>query len=302
MIKLKLPSDCQNYSDIIDACYQPMRDSNPLKQKIIGNKNGLISISTSYIRWAEANNLFKYKYCKISDDEYLIMPNGSRVNLLTNNDMIQLYEEYFRGKKRGGFYEKIIISAKNPKIQCPFCCGIGEPEELDHFLPKSNLGYYSIYPYNLIPICKTCNQTWKKTFFPEEKNEQLIHPYLDNDCIFNEQWLFAEITIDNSDVSLSTVKFYVKPPNHWSDDLKGKVRFHFEKFDLDRRFSIKSVGDLGDLMEKIIRSKQNGRNIQDFIDEHLDTIINSTRYYINSWKKPLYQAIKEEINNIWNSI
>lgn len=298
MIKLKLPIDCQNYSAIIDACYQPMRESNPLKQKIIENKNGLISISTSYIRWAETNNLFKYKYCKIPDDEYLIMPNSSTVNLLTNNDMIKIYEEHFRDNRRGGFYEKIINSAKNPKIQCPFCCGIGEPEELDHFLPKSNLGYYSIYPYNLIPICKTCNQTWKKTFFPEEKNEQLIHPYLDNDCIFNEQWLFAEITIDNSDISLSTVKFYVNPPNHWSEDLKGKVRFHFEKFELDKRFSTRVGIDLGELIDEVIYAKSNNTNPQDFISARL--AIHKESYPANHWKKALYQAFELQIRDIWN--
>ncbi|MBF4102148.1 hypothetical protein INT80_00710 [Gallibacterium anatis] len=50
-----------------------------------------------------------------------------------------------------------------------FLWGINIPTEIDHFLPKSEFCYYSIFPYNLIPICKDCNQTYKKNFFPENK-------------------------------------------------------------------------------------------------------------------------------------
>lgn len=312
MIRLNLPVDCQDYEIVVDTCLESInitrkdvKDKNLLyKDKINQNKFDLIRISESYIRWARVNFLFKYQYCKLEDNDLIRMGNNQITNLLNNKEMVNLYDDYFskKGKPARQFYEKIINNAKNPNILCPFCGGVGEPNELDHFLPKSGFGYYSIFPYNLIPICKDCNQLYKKTFYPTEKNKQLIHPYLDNDCFFNEQWLFATIIIDTNDITLSTVKFYVNPPHGWSDDKKGKVIFHFDTFNLDRRFSTQSVGDLGDLMDEIIRSKQNNRNIQDFISERLDTVINSTRYYINSWKKSLYQAIKAEINNIWNSI
>lgn len=312
MIKLELPTDCQNYETVIDTCLesinitrQDVKDKNLLyKDKIEQNKSDLIRISNSYYRWTRVNFLFKYQYCKLEKKDLIRMGNHQVTNLLTNEEMVKLYDEYFakQGKPARRFYEKIINNAKNPNIRCPFCGGIGEPNELDHFLPKSDFGYYSIFPYNLIPICKDCNQKYKKTFYPTEKNNQLIHPYLDNDCFFNEQWLFARIILDADDITLTTVKFYVNPPHHWSDDKKGKVAFHFKKFDLDRRFSTRSIDYLSDLIDEIIKGKENHRNIEYFISERLDTVIDNSRYHINSWKKSLYQAIKAEINNIWYSI
>lgn len=301
MIRLKLPNDCKNYLEILTSCISNMKQSNILYNKLKDNKSNLI-IRCSwelYKRYASQNEiLHALNLCKLLD---------SKPNLVSirNHEMISLYTQYFskKGTSARRFYEKIISNAKNPKIQCPFCGGIGEPNELDHFLPKSGFGYYSIFPYNLIPICKDCNQLYKKTFYPTEKNKQLIHPYLDNDCIFNEQWLFAEITIDNSDVSLCIVKFYVKPPNHWSKDLKGKVRFHFEKFNLKERYIKKSSLELSQLMSQIIEFKERGKcklNEVDVLECLILPVIGDNR--VNSWKKALYEAIKKEFSSIWGSI
>lgn len=298
MIRLELPNDCKNYFEILTSCIS--NNSNILYNKLKDNKSNLIIICSweLYKIYVSENDIFHaLELCKLLDSQPDLVS-------IRNHEMKTLYTQYFskKGTSVRRFYERIISNAKNPKIQCPFCGGISEPNELDHFLPKSDFGYYSIFPYNLIPICKDCNQIYKRDFYSTEKNEQFIHPYLDDNCFFNDQWLFAEIIVDTDDITLSTVKFYVNPPCHWSDDKKGKVKFHFKKLDLDRRFSTQSVGDLGDLIDEMIRSKQHGRNIQDFISERLDTVINSTRYYMNSWKKSLYQAMKAEINNIWNSI
>ncbi|EXI62012.1 hypothetical protein MHD_01060 [Mannheimia granulomatis] len=304
MIKLELPNDCQNYETIVDTCLesinitrQDVKDRNLLyKDKIEQNKSDLIRISKSYIKLAQVNFLFKYQYCKLDGGELIRMGNHQITNLLTNKEMIELYDDYFSKKDKPAreFYEKIINNAKNPNIQCPFCGGVGEPNELDHFLPKSGFGYYSIFPYNLIPICENCNQKRKKTFYPTKRNEQLIHPYLDNNCFFDEQWLFAEIILDSHDIILSTAKFYVRPTDIWSDDTKGKINFHFEKFELDRIFSTKSAVELGDIIDEIITSKNNNRKIQDFITERLDTIISSKRHHVNSWKKLYINPLKRK--------
>ena len=219
---------------------------------------------------------------------------------IINKDVLYLYNTYFskKGKRARTFYDQIINLAKDPKKQCPFCGGLGEPSELDHFLPKSVFGYYAIFPYNLIPICKECNQKYKKEFYPKTKNEQLIHSYLDNDCFFYEQWLFAEIIINNNDVSISTARFYVNPPNHWSEDSKGKVRFHFEKFKLDERFATRAGGDLGELIREVSHAKSNKIDPQDFISARL--AIHRESYPMNHWKKALYQAFEQQIRNIWN--
>lgn len=302
MIKIELPADCQNYENIIDTCCNNMQKNSLYKLKIMQNKSDLIRISNSYTRWARVNFLFKYQYCKLEEEDLIRMGNRQITNLLTNKEMVKLYDDYFskKGKYARKFYEKIINNAKNPNIRCPFCGGIGEPNELDHFLPKSGFGYYSIFSYNLIPICKDCNQIHKKSFYPTEKNKQLIHPYLDNNCFFNEQWLFAKIILDD-DIALITVKFYVTPPHHWSDDKKGKVQFHFEMFDLKERYTIKSTSELSQVISQIREFKENGKlNEVDILECLILPVIRDNR--VNNWKKILYEAIKQEFSSIWSSI
>lgn len=153
MIKLELPASCKNYENIIDACCNNMRVKSLYKFKIMQNKSGLIRISNSYIKWARVNFLFKYQYCKLEDYDLIKIGNCQIANLLTNKEMSDLYDNYFSKKDKVArkYYEEIINNAKNPNIQCPFCGGIGEPNELDHFLPKSGFGllfYFSLQSYS----------------------------------------------------------------------------------------------------------------------------------------------------------
>lgn len=306
MIKLSLPKDCKDYKKVLDACtnninitHQNVKEKNLCyKHKIEQNKDYLIRISKVYIKWGQANLLFKYRDYKLENNNPII-GNKSEIELLTNTDMTTLYSIYLVAKRSGNFYDKILNYAKNPNIRCPFCGGIGEPNELDHFLPKSGFGYYSIFPYNLIPICKDCNQKYKNEFYPTQKNEQLIHPYLDDDCFFNEQWIFAEIIIDDNDINSISARFYVNPPNNWSEDKKGKVQFHFEKFELGRRYAIHSNSELFTLICQIIESK-NSFNIdqQVFLGCMIDPIIKNNK--ANNWKKVLYEAVKQKLADIWH--
>lgn len=299
MIKLELPNDCHNYSEILNSCCRNMNESNALYNKLKDNKSNLIIICSwnLYIKYVLKNEIFyTFNLCNLLNS----MPDLVSIR---NHEMMDLYTQYFskKGTHARKFYEKIINNAKNPKIQCPFCGGIGEPNELDHFLPKSKFGYYSIFPYNLIPICKDCNQKYKKEFYPKERNQQLIHPYLDDDCFFDEQWLFANIIIDFDDITLSTVKFYANPPHHWSDDKKGKIQFHFDMFDLKKRYTIKSSLELSQVIRQIQEFKANGKlNEIDILACLISPVILDNR--VNNWKKVLYEAIKQKFSSIWNSI
>ena len=78
--------------------------------------------------------------------------------------MVELYNYCLRNTRSGDVYDKILAFAKNPEIRCPFCGGISNPSQIDHFLPKSRYGHFSVFPYNLIPICKDCNTEFKKEF------------------------------------------------------------------------------------------------------------------------------------------
>lgn len=290
MIRLNLPSELLNYSDIIEECCSR---NTQYTSDVLSNKQYLLGIGNDYEEYARLNNLYRF------DTDFPIEPDGVICNTLSNSHMVKLYDYCLRDCRSGGVYDAVLNSAKNPKIRCPFCGGINTPSQIDHFLPKSRYGHFSVFPYNLIPICKDCNTEFKGEFFPTEKNKQLIHPYLDEDCFFNEQWLYAEYIDDGTE--FGTVSYYLVPPSGWSDDKKNKIKFHFEKFHLADRFSEFSSGNLSDILVQMKSHKMNGAFMEDFEKCSIDSVITKERK-ANHWKKALFQAVKAKLSVIWGRI
>lgn len=291
MIRIKLPSGLPKYSDIIDECCSG-RDA-PYKQHASCNKEYLIQKGEEYKTYAISNKLYLFDTCILRNGCSLI------VNDLTNDDMVELYASRLCKSRCLDIYDTLLNLAKNPEIRCPFCGGISAPSQIDHFLPKSRYGHVSVFPYNLIPICKDCNIEFKKEFSPKGKNEQLIHPYLDEDCFFDRQWLYAKYIDDRTD--FGTVHYFINPPNEWSDDKKNKIKFHFEIFNLADRFSEISSGSLSDILVQMKSHKINGTLMQDFEKCNIDTVI-ARENKANHWKKALFQAVKDKITAIWEKI
>lgn len=290
MIRLNLPPELLNYSDIIDECCSR---NTQYRDNVLYNKQYLLDTGNDYESYARLNNLYLFNIKLPKNRDELI------VGQLNNSHMINLYDYCLRYCRSGGVYDTIINSAKNPEIRCPFCGGISTPSQIDHFLPKSRYGHFSVFPYNLIPICKDCNTEFKKEFSPIVKHEQLIHPYLDDDCFFNEQWLYAEY-IDNG-AGNGTVRYFINLPSTWSDDKKEKIKFHFEMFHLADRFSEYSVGSLSDILVQMRSYKSKGLFMEEFVECSIDSVIKEERR-ANHWKKALFQAVKNKISAIWNAI
>lgn len=285
MIRLTLPDSIPSHSEVIDLCCE--RNVN-YRQHVLDNKDFLINKGNCYEISSRTNDLY------IFDN---ILPVSTHITgSLENEHMVKLYEYCLRDCRCGDVYNTIINLAKSPTIRCPFCGGIGIPTQLDHFLPKSRYGHFSVLPYNLVPICKDCNTEYKKEFSPNIKNKQLIHPYLDDDCFFNQQWLYAEYEDD-------TVTYFAVPPDTWSDDKKEKVHFHFQTFNLAERFAENAVGPLSDLLNQIEASKACGMSKDMFESSIIDSVIRneSNESKVNSWKRVLFLAIKDELSDIWSA-
>jgi hypothetical protein len=282
MIRLTLPDSIPSHSEVIDLCCER---NVGYRQHILDNKDFLVDKGDTYINFSRANNLHMLNN---------IFPMSIHIRgSLENQHMVKLYEYCLRDCRCGDVYNTIINLAKSPIIRCPFCGGIGIPTQLDHFLPKSRYGHFSVLPYNLVPICKDCNTEYKKEFFPKIKNEQLIHPYLDDDCFFYEQWLYAKYIDD-------TVTYFVTPPKTWSDDKKEKVYFHFQIFNLAERFAENAVGPLSDLLNQIKDSKSNGMSKDMFESSIIDSVIKN-ELRVNYWKRVLFLAIKDKLSDIWSA-
>lgn len=102
-----------------------------------------------------------------------------------------------------------LVKRMNVKV-CPYCnqayvytvdCTDGKQRnlcDLDHVLPKSKYSLFALSLWNLVPSCKSCNQTFKRT-----NAKEILSPVEDgfgDDCIFKiEFYNSIEAMLGNSD-------------------------------------------------------------------------------------------------------
>jgi len=82
------------------------------------------------------------------------------------------------------------LSKNDGLYVCPVCDGTwmertstGILGSIDHFLPRSIYPALSVHPYNLLPICTTCNEKIKKdndplTYLHQRKLSETFHSYI----------------------------------------------------------------------------------------------------------------------------
>lgn len=111
---------------------------------------------------------------------------------------------------------------------CCLSCGIGDPDEVDHFLPQEHFPEFSILHKNLVPICGTCNQIKGKNI-PGE-NRDYFHPMFDN--LPDEPFLDCTITYLNN---IPKAHFSINPLFNGS-----VIQRHFENLNLSSRLEKKA--------------------------------------------------------------
>lgn len=163
---------------------------NPQKSELIKLRAIIIK---SYNDYVDIENSKRLKKIKISDRK--------------KNSLLSLYNSQ---TKTAQSVIQTIVDNLNPKhdSKCLFC-GIGEYEEIDHYLPKEHFPQYSILFKNLLPICGKCNKK-KSDNIPGEKHDYLHLVYdiipLDNyiklDIKFNGKTPILDFKINNSCSSL----------------------------------------------------------------------------------------------------
>lgn len=221
-----------------------------------------------------------------SMDLFLIQANNCKeenvvMGAVTKKELTNLYTQYMVGKKPARkIYDELL--GKAPYGKCPFC-GFGQATTLDHYLPKSKFPSLSVLPFNLIPACTDCNKV-KHTKLADTAEKQVIHPYYDHQYFISEQWLFAEVEETNP----VSIRFYVKPPENWTDILKQRAETHFNDFNLSKRFSVESAEELSILANRFNCLSMSDSDIGRHLDDTATTEFKSHR---NSWKTAMYQAL-----------
>jgi hypothetical protein len=125
----------------------------------------------------------------------------------------------------------------------------------------------------------------KGAAYAEDAESQILHPYLDKDHFFNEQWVYARVIMGDPCV----MEFYVQPPSHWSEQDKKRVERHFADLNLAHRYSIQSDDQLSILIyqRKTIMNEHSENQFR----EHLESIALTPNLFSNHWQKVMHQAL-----------
>ncbi|OXX69693.1 hypothetical protein B9J87_13580 [Vibrio sp. V19_P1S1T109] len=273
MIRLSPPK--YSINDAIQLCTDGMSKKD-LRDRIDQGSGIIRESAADYSVKAVVGELFTID--PIGDDEESVVNSG-----ISKREFVNLYEYYFRNTNKPGreIYDALMLSANEC---CPFCGGLGRPKNLDHYLPKAHFPQFSILPLNLLPSCRDCNMDGKGDHYATVYHEQIIHPYLDKECFFLEQWVFARVLPG----APCTLDFYVSTPEEWEENDKLRATQHFKDFDLSKRYSIQATNLITTVVH-MRRTFMNGTTAEEF-KEFLLSYSNPS-FFINHWQVAASQAL-----------
>lgn len=304
-IDFRFPVDFNDDKDIIEYLINHM--NNPLKRKMCSDKDDLFEQYDLYLDLMSKNQIHLCNtFSKLKDDSFI-------TTNLNYGDFKNLYSYHLSDKKKQGrkIYD-YLMSLSDGGI-CPYC-EISEVTGLDHVLPKSSFPQYSIFLQNLVPSCSKCNSTEKLDAVSDSESDQIIHPYLDSDFYFDEQWIkvifFDEkgLEADNI-VDIESIIYVVDTPINWTSSQQEKANYNFEIFNLGQRFSSNASKELNKLKHKIknpsalYRTRSTLSNLSD--NDLLEVIIVSNlnlHLSANHWESIFYKALTELLENNKNNI
>lgn len=270
----RLTTPNYNYSDLIDLCIEGIADTQAMKPRIIVNKQNLLLDASVYNTKINQGEIYTYTPLIRFHDGVCIRS--------TKDDYEKLYTQYFvpKAKKTRVIYDAILTSAKG---ECPFCGGLGDPSNLDHFLPKAEFPQFSIYPPNLVPSCRDCNMGEKKVGYAKYAEEQTIHPYLDKQIFFEEQWITADYIADSNLDEPGEFRYYVNTPSHWDDVDKKRAEKYFKDFNLSSRYAKQATSSLKSKLRSIKRELDRRISIEEIISDVIQPDIDDAPF-VNYWE------------------
>jgi hypothetical protein len=288
MLRLKLP--IFSFNDSFEQCRLGITGNSELLDKMDKEGNLLNGLANSYIKAATEGRLYSLVALssKPGSDPIVI---GS----FTKGDLLKLYSLYFSNKNKPGraLYDALFTAANE---KCPFCGGIGRPRNLDHFLPQAYYPQFSILPINLVPSCRDCNMDNKIDNYATTESEQIIHPYIDNDRFFNDQWIYARYKVDNEDEP-GYIEYFVQTPDYWDCSLKERAFKHFKDFDLGLRFSKEASARIITYLAQIHNLLQISLSLDDAKKTILEPAINSSPF-VNHWERVMCLALMKDLTDL----
>lgn len=194
--------------------------------------------------------------------------------------LVKYYENEFVSGSLRRYYDLIRALTSN----CPHC-GSVLAGCLDHYLPKERYNHFSIYPLNLVPICKICNEA-KGGYWSSDYHASLLNPYFDN--YNSEVWLGARVIVRDPIL----VEFYVRNGGYDEVDIR-RISNYLTKMKLDIMFQANASNEIiGVHLELHNLFKDAGA---DEVRAALrDRSSSWGKKFPNSWQSALYQGLSED--------
>lgn len=121
--------------------------------------------------------------------------------------------------------------------------------DLDHFYPKSIYQLFSLSLWNLTPVCKPCNQLFKRQY-----NRKILSPMeagFDDDCILKVHYQDVSSLIGIND----HFTFNWEIGKYVSDDRKSQIQQNLDMFSLNEVYQFHKQDILDILRKRHLRSK-----------------------------------------------
>lgn len=249
----------------------PNRDSLEDIKNIIAEKNkGIIKNNLLRIQSSIIN-----RYADYADIE---LGNRIRTYVFSDEEKSTLKHLYSSKTETA---KRIIDSVSKAQLlkQAGIClsCGIGDADQIDHFLPKEHFPEFSILHKNLVPICGACNEI-KGDNVPGEITDY-FHPMFDE----LPDVPFFEVSINYSS-NVPKVDFDI------INAYRTNIIFrHFKNLKLGARLSKKST-------EYFLQIKAFKNELgDDFAIEEIERDISKIGvcYGVNYWKYQLCIVMKK---------
>ena len=270
----KLSKPLENSIDVFNLCISRVK-STELKARLVACEQSIHDAVEIYDT-------------KAAQAELHTIERHDAVNLnVTQEEMESIYTGRMVGQNSPGreVYDKLISSA--PNNICPLCSQ-RVVNTLEHHLPKKHFPVYSVVPINLFPCCSACNKS-KLAFFPDNQNEEPIHPYYDD--FEDALWLKAEVI--ESDIP--SVMYYTQKPHDWTNVKYNRINNHFELMQLGSLYASHSGVELAEIKYNMCFLFDSGGS--DSVKESLErSYLSYKEFNLNSWKAALYYALS---NSEW---
>lgn len=129
--------------------------------------------------------------------------------------------------------------------------------------------------------------------YAKSEVEQIIHPYLDDERYFSDQWIFAHY-LPGNDIEPGAIEYFVSPPDYWEPAQKKRVEKHFKDFEIALRFSKEAGPRLAVLMNQYKELLDN--QVDKATSKHIifQSVINASPF-INHWERVMCATLMLEL-------